>query len=113
MARSAEAEGGGHWISNLRHKPARPRRDKTSSSFLRHLLVALLHRGFAREFHAAFVIDADALDPDFIPHLDDVLGLLDAEVRQFADVHQTVLAREDLYKTAEFFQRHHLAPIDL
>src|SRR6266567_7398488 len=53
----ADGQSATQQISNLRYKPARPRRDKTCSSFLRHLLVALLHRCFAREFHAAFVID--------------------------------------------------------
>src|SRR5439155_4959539 len=61
------------------YKPARPRRDKTSSTFLPHLLVPLFHRGFARQFHATLVIDADTLDPDFISNLNDVLGLFDAE----------------------------------
>src|SRR5206468_7684376 len=78
-----------------------------------HLFVALFHRRFARELDAALIVDADAFDPDFIADFDDVLRLLDAEVGQFANVHQAVLAGEDFHKTAEFLDRHHLAPIDL
>ena len=38
--------------------------------------------------------------------------MLDPEIGQFADVHQAVLARENLDETAEFFDRDNLAAID-
>src|SRR5271166_6273891 len=50
-------------------------------------LIALLHRALAGELHAALVIDADALDPDHVADLDDILGPVDAEVREFGDMH--------------------------
>ena len=66
-----------------------------------HFLVALGHRGPAGEPHAALFIHAEALDPDLVAHLDDVLDLLDAEVGQFADVDQAVLAGQELDEGAE------------
>src|SRR2546421_10207175 len=51
-----------------------------------HFLVAIFHRGFARETDTALFIDAQTLDPDFIADFDDVFGLLDAEVCEFTDV---------------------------
>ena len=50
-----------------------------------HFLVAVFHRGAAGETDTALFIHAQALDPDFIAHLDDVFSLLDAEVGQLAD----------------------------
>src|SRR5438093_1446372 len=83
-----------------------------ASTFLPHLFVAFFHGSLARQFHPAFVVNADALDPDFVADLDDVLGLFDAEVGQFADVHETVLAREDFDEASEFFDRDDLSAID-
>lgn len=77
------------------------------------LSLAILHRGFARQLDAALVVHADALDPDFVAVLDDVLGLLDAEVGQLADVHQAVLARQHLDETAEVLDGNNLAPVKL
>src|SRR5689334_17920609 len=77
------------------------------------ILVAVGHRGFAREFHAALLVDAEAFDPDFIAHLDDIFGLLDAEVGQFADVAQAVLAREEFDEAAKFLNGDNLATVDL
>src|SRR6516164_7834255 len=67
-----------------------------------HFLVAIGHGGFARKSDSALLIHPQALDPDFIPQLHDVLGLLDAEVRQFADMHQPVLAWQEFHKGAKF-----------
>src|SRR5437899_957101 len=60
-----------------------------------HFCIAVRHRGFARETNAAFFIHAEAFDPDFVAHFDDVFGLLHAEVGQFADVNQAVLAGQE------------------
>src|SRR5712692_5420534 len=68
-----------------------------------HFLVALGHGGAARKADAAFFVHAEALDPNFISHFYDVLGLFDAEVGQLADVDQAVSAGEELDKSAEFF----------
>src|SRR5258705_12944922 len=73
----------------------------------------LFHRSFARELHAAFFIDADALDPNEVTDFDDVLGPVHAEVRQFADVHHAVLAGEHFDEAAEFLDRHDAALIHL
>src|SRR5690348_6012286 len=66
-----------------------------------HFLVAIRHGRFARKFHAALLVDAQALHPDFIAHFYDVFGLLDAEVRQFADVNKAVLAGQEFDERAE------------
>src|SRR5713101_8119602 len=46
--------------------------NKACSTLLPHLFVAFFHGGLAREFYPALVVDADALDPDFVADLDDV-----------------------------------------
>src|SRR5208282_6217396 len=46
-------------------------------------------------------------------HFDYVLGLLDAEVGQLADVHQAVLARQELNERAELLDGDDLAAVDL
>ena len=63
--------------------------------------VALFHGALAGELHAALVIDADALDPDHVADLDDVLGAVDAEVGQLGDVDEAFLAGQDLDERAE------------
>src|SRR6266545_1616969 len=75
--------------------------------------VALGHRRFAAELHAAFFIDAEALDPDFLAHLDDVLDHLDAEVGEFGNVDEAVLAGEEFDEAAKFLNGHHFAFVDL
>src|SRR5688572_30750174 len=80
--------------------------------FVGHFFVALGHGGFAREADAAFFVDAEALDPNFVAHFDDVFGLLDAEVGEFADVDKAVLAREEFDEGAEFLDGDDFAAID-
>ena len=75
--------------------------------------VAFFQRGFARKFHAALVVDADAFDPDHLADLDDVFGPLHAEVGQLGDVDEAVLAREHFDEGAEFFDRDDATVIDL
>jgi hypothetical protein len=50
---------------------------------------------------------------DVVADLHDVLGFLDAEVRQFADVNQAVLARQKFDERAEFLDGDNLAAINL
>src|SRR5277367_2685225 len=78
-----------------------------------HFLLTVFHRGLAGEADAAFFIHAQAFDPDFIAHLDDVFGLLDAEIREFADVDQAIPAGDEFHKRTEFLDRHDLAAINL
>src|ERR1039458_5516209 len=78
-----------------------------------HFLVAIFHRGFAREAHAAFLVHAEAFHGDVVADFHDVLGLLHAEVRQFADVNQAVLAREEFHERAEFLHGYNFAAINL
>src|ERR1035441_2764027 len=75
--------------------------------------VAVGHSGPAGEPHAALFIHTEALDPDLIAHLDDVLDHLDAEVGQLTDVNQAVLAGQELDKCAELLDGDHSATIDL
>ena len=77
------------------------------------MLSALFERGFARKFHAAFVVDADAFDPDHVANFDDVFGPFHAKIRQLGDVDEAVLARENFDERAEFFHRDDAALIGL
>src|SRR5215471_15837796 len=87
-------------------------RFRSALGFAGHLLVALSHGGFAGEPNPAFFIHAQALDPDFIAHLDDVFGLLDSEVGQLADVDQAVFAWQKFDERAEVLNGDHLATVD-
>jgi len=78
-----------------------------------HLLVALRHSGFARKAHPALFIDTEALDPNLIPEFDDVFGLFDPEVSQFANMNQSVFAGQEFHKSAKIFDRDHFAAVDL
>ena len=73
---------------------------------------ALFQRGFTRKFYASLIIDADALDPNLVANLDDIFGLLDAEVREFADVDEAIPARQEFHEGAEFFDRDHFAAVN-
>src|SRR5206468_1990759 len=74
--------------------------------------IAFFHRGFARKFHAAFVVDADALDPDLIAVAHDVLRFVHAQVSELTDVNEAFLAGHDFDKRAELFRADDAALID-
>lgn len=76
-------------------------------------LFPLFHGSLAAETDAALLVLAEELHPDLVTELDDVFDLLDAEVGQLADVHQTFAAREELHEGTEVFDGHDLGPIDL
>src|SRR5215468_10153722 len=65
------------------------------SSFL---LSAFFQRRLARKFYAAFVVDADAFDPNHIADLDDVLGAFHSKIGELGNVHQSVFAWENFHK---------------
>ena len=71
-----------------------------SSLFLR----ALFQRCFARKFYPAFVIDADALDPNDVAHLGDVFGPLHAKIRELGNMHEPISTRENFDKRAKFLR---------
>jgi hypothetical protein len=73
--------------------------------FAAHFRIAFSHGRLSGEAHPAFFIHAEALDPNLVAELDDVLGFLDAEIGEFADVNETVLAGQEFYKRAEFLDR--------
>ena len=50
-------------------------------------LSAFFQRGFARKFHATFVVDTDALDPDDVANFGNVFGPFDAKIRELGNVH--------------------------
>src|SRR5207248_2242838 len=54
-------------------------------------------------FHAAFIIDPDAFDPDDVADLRDVLCSLNPEIGQLGNVNEPVFAREHFHKRAKFF----------
>src|SRR3954468_5254049 len=74
---------------------------------------AFLERGFPAQFHAALVVDADAFHPDHFADLGDVLGPVDAEIRELGNVNETVLAREHFDECAELFDRNDATVIGL
>src|SRR6202007_2334442 len=78
-----------------------------------HFRIALGHRGAARQFHAAFFIHAQALDPDLVADFHDVLSLLHAEVGQFADVNEAILAGQEFHECAEFLDGDDFSAVDL
>src|ERR1043166_355784 len=82
-------------------------------SFDSHFGVAVGHRRSARQTHPALLIYTEAFDPDFIAHLDDVLGLLHSEIGEFADVDQTVFAWQEFDEGAEVLDRDDPATINL
>ena len=63
--------------------------------------VALFHGGLATELDAAFVVHADAFDPNGIADFDDVLGPVYAEVGEFRDVAKSILAGQDFDEGTE------------
>jgi len=71
---------------------------RSSTSAATHFLIALGHRGAAREFDTAFFIDAKAFHPDLVAKFDDVFCLFDAEVSEFADVDEAVFAGQNSTK---------------
>ena len=71
-----------------------------SSFFLR----ALFQRCFARKFYAAFVIDADALDPNDVAHFGNVFGPFHAKIRELGNMHQPISTRENFDKRAKFLR---------
>src|SRR5882724_7162552 len=66
---------------------------------------ALFQRGFTRKFYAPFIIDADALDPNDVANLGNVLRSFHTKVRELGNVHEPIPARENFDKRAEFFSR--------
>src|SRR3954469_19058840 len=54
---------------------------------------AFLERGFAAQFHAAFVVDADAFDPNHLADFCDVFSLVDAEICELADENEGIFSR--------------------
>ena len=60
--------------------------------------------GFAGEFHAAFVIDSDALDLDEVAHFDGIVDPFNPTFSQFRDMNETVAAWEDFDKDAEILE---------
>src|SRR5436190_19377771 len=91
--------------------------NELGSRLLRHLAasiaVKLPHGSLAAELYATFFVDADALHLDDVAHLHHVLGLLHAEVGEFGDVAETVLAGHYFNEAAELLDRDDAAFVDL
>src|SRR5436190_13371282 len=88
-------------------------RRRSFLGFDSHFGITVGHGCLAGEADTAFFINAQAFDPDFIAHFDDVFGLLDAEVGELADVNEAVFAGQEFDKRAEILNRDHLAAVDL
>src|SRR2546428_9352591 len=64
---------------------------------------AFFQGGFAAEFDAAFVVDADAFYPDHVANVCNVFGAFHTEVRELGNVHKPVPAWEYFDERAELF----------
>src|SRR2546426_12190702 len=62
---------------------------------------AFFQRGFAAEFDAALVVDADTFHPDHVADVRYIFGAFHTEVGQLGNVHKPIPAREDFDECAE------------
>src|SRR6266481_9344891 len=69
------------------------------------LLSAFFQGCLARELYAAFVVDADAFDPNHIADLDHVLGALHPKIGKLGNVHQAVFTWENFNKRPKLLSR--------
>src|SRR5438477_2235477 len=79
------------------------RKSRTVAPLARFRFGAFFQSGFARELYAAFVVDADAFDPNHVADVRHIFGALYPEVGQLGNMDETVSARENFDKGAEFF----------
>src|SRR5882757_3132756 len=66
---------------------------------------AFFQRRLARKFYAAFVVDADAFDPNHVANLDHVFGAVHSKIGKLGNVHQAVFAWENFNKRPELLRR--------
>src|ERR1051325_5374705 len=78
-----------------------------------HFPVTFFHGRAPGQLHPSLVVNANALDQDLVTDFDDIFNLLDAEVGQFTDVNEPVLARKYFDERSEIFNRNHLPAIGL
>src|SRR5438270_13928712 len=72
---------------------------------------ALFQRGFARQLHSSFVIDADAFYPNDVADLRHVFRSFYPEIGQLGNVHQSIFARENFDECPKFLGRNNAALI--
>src|SRR6266404_6090097 len=65
---------------------------------------AFFQRGFTRKLYPAFIVDADALDPNHVTGFHNVLRAFDPEIRQLGNMHESFPARKNFHKRAEFLR---------
>src|SRR5690349_22409822 len=66
---------------------------------------AFFQRCLPGKFYAAFVVDADAFDPNHVANLDHVLGSLHSKIRELGNMNQSVFARKNFNKRPELLSR--------
>ena len=88
-----------------RGSPTRPQAGLQLRGLSGFLFSALFERGFARKFYAAFVVDADAFDPNHFANFGNVFGPVHAKIRELGNMHEPIFAREHFDERAEFFDR--------
>ncbi len=64
-----------------------------------------LERGFAAQFHTAFVVDADAFYPYHFAHLGHVFRAVHPEIRELGNMDETIPSWKHFDERAEFFDR--------
>src|SRR4030095_13395790 len=95
----------------------RPLAPLTTVSWLQRLACfffsAFFQRRLARKLNAAFVVDADAFDPNHVADLDHILGALHPKIGELRNVHQAVFAGENFDKRPELLRRNDSSLISL
>src|SRR4029079_12999656 len=66
---------------------------------------AFFQRRLAGKLYAAFVVDADAFDPNHVANLDHVLSALHSKIGKLGNVHQAVFAWENFNKSHALLRR--------
>src|SRR5437588_8125277 len=65
---------------------------------------AFLQRSFAGKFYPAFVVNADALHPNRVARFNDIFGSVHPKIRQFGNMDEPFLARQNFDESAELFR---------
>src|SRR6478672_12519998 len=77
------------------------------------LSVPFFHCGLPTKLDAALIVHADALDPNGIADLHDILSSVDTEVRELRNVAKAILSGQDFHEGTELLDGYNRAFIDL
>ena len=86
-----------------------PRRTRLDGNFFASLLIDRPHR----KLDLAAIVEANDLHFDLIAHGHNIADFADALLRQFRDVHQAILAAQEIHKGPEVHQLDDLTVVNL